>query len=429
MKNNLQVSHTDSIVTLKSIILFSVLTVLNISVFVFMVFENQMELIAKNAELVSKDKGIAIKIKVEEIVSGQGLGGARQQYRVEVPEALVYQDRDIRTAALDTLRKDEIVLSDYEIAGWSRIVYRANRTGWLISDNLVRHLSPRERGKLEAADIRLILDILSAEGIKNYSVLLENGYFLMDTRGRQGELTSKKEINLIKKAIFKNSFENLAFTHKVKKKEKSVDLYIPIYYGPDKLVVLRPTVPLHYVWQQTGLLYRQCIIIGLLVLIVHVLFVLINQKMIIRPMVLERTHILSSKNKEIQDASDKLQVAYNSLNNVHSQIQSELDKARKIQLSLIPESIPQFPGYSFDAIYFPASKVGGDLYDFYRIDKDNIGIVITDASGHGIPAALVVSMAKLAFSRHAQDQLSSATVLKSVNEELVTFFSLPFILY
>jgi len=56
--------YADAVVSLKSAVLFVVLTILNIAVFVFMVFENQMELIARNAELASKDKGITLKLRI-----------------------------------------------------------------------------------------------------------------------------------------------------------------------------------------------------------------------------------------------------------------------------------------------------------------------------------------------------------------------------
>lgn len=362
MNAGLRDPFRDSLVTFKSIVLFSVLTVLNISVFVFMVFENQTDLIARNAELESKDKGIVLKVRMEEILAGRAPGPG----------------------------------ADF---------------------------SPgREYGRLQPEDIRKILDALEAEGVSDYTVFMESGLILADSRGRRGG-ASARERELIRKSIFRNSFENLTFDHDVDMRSRTVDLYIPVTYGADRLFVIRPTIPMRYVDAQTRFLYRQCVLIGLLVLLVHILFVVLNQRMIIRPMVRARTEALSEKNRQIQSAKDELEKTFNEIHRIHAQVQKELDIARKIQLSLIPEKIPQAPGYGMHVHYSPASKVGGDFYDFYPIDGEHLGVLLADASGHGIPAAFVVSMAKMSFSRHARGNLSPADVFASANRELEAFIS------
>jgi serine phosphatase RsbU (regulator of sigma subunit) len=415
---NNQERFQDSLVTFKSIILFTVLTILNISVFVFMVFENQMELITKNAELESKDKGIILKIKIEEIVTGQSTGSRRKRYDVAADRALVYEDQNPESRVLDTLKLKETVFSDYEINEWHRVAYRDGNVGWIQSVDISDHIPSWKTGRLGAEDIRLILNVMKGEGITDYTMFLENGLILADSKKRDAGQATLEEKRLIKKAIFKNSFENLAFYHEVDKDKKIVDLYIPIFYSLNKLFVLRPTIPMRYVWIQTNFLYRQCIIIGIMILLVHILFVIVNQRLIIRPMVRERTDILRAKKRQIQVAKDKLQEAYDELNTAHTIIQDELDVAREIQLAIIPASLPELPDYKFYSRYIPAQKVGGDFYDFYPIDSKNLGIMIADASGHGIPAAFVVSMAKMSFTAHAIDQLSPAKMLKKSNMEL-----------
>lgn len=411
--------YSDSVVTVKSIILFVVLTILNISVFVFMVFENQMELIAKNAELESKDKGISIKVQIERIVTGYEMGSAHRRYEVVAPMAPVYSNQGADSVALDTLVLGETVFSDFEIDSWHRIVYRDNETGWVPADRLIKHVPAWKTGKLSAEDVRLILDVLERKGVDRYTVFMESGYVLADSHGREGEQATDAEAEAIKKAVFNNSFEDLAFYQHVDRGAKSIDLYIPVYYSLNRLFVIRPTIPMRYVDIQKRFLYRQCTIIGFLVLLVHVAFVLVNYRYIIHPMVDRRTSLLEAKNTQIEDARERLQKTYNELNEAHSIITDELETARELQLALIPQDLPHLPGYRFATRYLPAERVSGDYYDVFPVDDEHVGILLADASGHGIPAAFVVSMAKMWFASHAtKGELSTAAIMRLANADL-----------
>ena len=75
-------------------------------------------------------------------------------------------------------------------------------------------------------------------------------------------------------------------------------------------------------------------------------------------------------------------------------IRSELETARQIQLSILPQEIPQFTGLDIAARYIPMTSVAGDFYDFIVVDDRRIGILVADVSGHGMPAALIASMLK-----------------------------------
>jgi sigma-B regulation protein RsbU (phosphoserine phosphatase) len=71
-------------------------------------------------------------------------------------------------------------------------------------------------------------------------------------------------------------------------------------------------------------------------------------------------------------------------------IQNELEQAAQIQKSLLPAQSPQTNEYQIAARSQPTEIVGGDLYDFFEFDEEALGICIGDASGHGLPAALLV---------------------------------------
>jgi hypothetical protein len=99
-------------------------------------------------------------------------------------------------------------------------------------------------------------------------------------------------------------------------------------------------------------------------------------------------------------------------------VQRELETARRIQLSLLPRDVPQAFGVEVAARYLPMAAVAGDLYDFIALDRWRVGILVADVSGHGIPAALVASMVKLAFAAQAGHAEDPAAVLGAMNRVL-----------
>jgi len=101
-------------------------------------------------------------------------------------------------------------------------------------------------------------------------------------------------------------------------------------------------------------------------------------------------------------------------------IGAELGVASAIQASMLPSIFPPFPERTeFDlyASMLPAKEVGGDFYDFYLIDKDNLAVVIADVSGKGVPAALFMMITKTMIKDSSPDN-SLKDVFESVNKKL-----------
>ncbi|MCX7680094.1 MAG: SpoIIE family protein phosphatase [Spirochaetes bacterium] len=73
-------------------------------------------------------------------------------------------------------------------------------------------------------------------------------------------------------------------------------------------------------------------------------------------------------------------------------LERELELARNIQLSTLSRAIPSSPFFDIAVKYVPAEKIGGDYYSFHMPAPDQIGVLISDVSGHGVPAALIASM-------------------------------------
>ncbi len=103
-------------------------------------------------------------------------------------------------------------------------------------------------------------------------------------------------------------------------------------------------------------------------------------------------------------------------------IKNELSIANEIQTSILPRNFPAFPDrQEFDifAQMIPAREVGGDLYDFFPIDKNRIGLIIGDVSGKGIPAAMFMAVSKTLLKATAIKGISADTCLGLVNNILV----------
>jgi sigma-B regulation protein RsbU (phosphoserine phosphatase) len=96
-------------------------------------------------------------------------------------------------------------------------------------------------------------------------------------------------------------------------------------------------------------------------------------------------------------------------------VDSELATARAIQLAALPRRNPELPGLDVAAVYTPASDVAGDFYDFLELDHGCLGIFIADVSGHGVPAALVASMLKIALATQTENASSPARILANLN--------------
>ncbi len=88
-------------------------------------------------------------------------------------------------------------------------------------------------------------------------------------------------------------------------------------------------------------------------------------------------------------------------NNRLDSLHKELEIARRIQYSILPDKLPDLPGLDIQVSYKPMDLIGGDFYDYHYTDTRRIGILVADVSGHGIPASLIASMVKIAFYMQA----------------------------
>jgi serine phosphatase RsbU (regulator of sigma subunit) len=127
-----------------------------------------------------------------------------------------------------------------------------------------------------------------------------------------------------------------------------------------------------------------------------------------------RNHIL------LREARAQLAGQLRALNN-------ELERARQIQLSILPHTLPQLPGLDIAARFLPMTSVAGDFYDFIQVDDKHLGILIADVSGHGLPSALIASMLQVALTAQVAHASEPAKVLLGLNKALAGKFTGNFV--
>ena len=114
---------------------------------------------------------------------------------------------------------------------------------------------------------------------------------------------------------------------------------------------------------------------------------------------------------------------YSQLGLMRQSMEQELRLARSIQQAFLPKEVPTQEGWQISPLYQPAREVGGDFYDFHSLSEGHLGLVVGDATGKGVPAALVMSTTLGMLRLAAQSYSSPGQMLQRVNEAL--FANIP----
>lgn len=99
-------------------------------------------------------------------------------------------------------------------------------------------------------------------------------------------------------------------------------------------------------------------------------------------------------------------------------LEQELATARRIQASILPRELPRLPGLAVAVRYLPMTAVAGDLYDFLDPGPRRLGVLVADVCGHGVGAALIASMVKIACAAQTERAARPAEVLAGINRIL-----------
>jgi steroid delta-isomerase-like uncharacterized protein len=113
--------------------------------------------------------------------------------------------------------------------------------------------------------------------------------------------------------------------------------------------------------------------------------------------------------------------SYDQLSLMRQSTEQELRLARSIQQASLPKEVPSLEGWQISPFYRPAREVGGDFYDFHPLSEGRLGLVVGDATGKGVPAALVMSTTCGMLRLAAQSSSSPGEMLSRVNETLFPY--------
>ncbi|UCZ57396.1 SpoIIE family protein phosphatase [Desulfurispirillum indicum] len=127
---------------------------------------------------------------------------------------------------------------------------------------------------------------------------------------------------------------------------------------------------------------------------------------------------LEDANNEITQMFTKLKETYEQLEVAQAHIDEEMRQVEELQQSLLPKALPSNSLYDIASFYTPADKVGGDYYDFIELSNGELGVLVADVSGHGLPAAVIMAMTRVVQRALSYGESSPAATLDKVNSML-----------
>lgn len=286
-------------ITFKAAIIYLFLTILNVSIFILMVFENQLDLIAENAILNSQHKGTNLKSRIDNII-----GYSNKMYASNV----------------------------------SKIVKDAQSLG--ISDL-----------------------ILFSENGKIFTSIVKNAVV-------ERQMADISELKMINMAITRQGFEDKLFYHSVDKKRRVISLFIPFTYEGDKIGVAAIKLEMKDIERQMGYLYRQCLIIAVLVISLHIGFAILLFKIMLIPLrkLNEATHKISQGQLDIRVSivgEDEIGQLASSFNEMGVALQRMRDEAKGAN------PLTGLPGNVTIANYIDSCLNSGRIICVLYCDLDN----------------------------------------------------------
>jgi len=120
---------------------------------------------------------------------------------------------------------------------------------------------------------------------------------------------------------------------------------------------------------------------------------------------------ISQLSTELSNRNKMLRAANQELARMNNRFESELLLAQRVQQGFLPTKFPRHDRIVFDQYYLTCDILGGDLYDAFEIDQDHVGIYMADVAGHGVSAALVSGLLKMAVATMRQQKPTGTTSL------------------
>lgn len=247
-------------IVFKVTILYIIITLLNVSIFNIIVWENQIELIMENAILESQHKGTSIKYSISNIIKDTS---------------------DIKKEVIKEITKEAslININEYHLISESgKLIYSRIKSG-----------TPKE--------------------------------------------ISVDELRMVNKALTQNSFEGRLFTHRLNQKNRTIDLFIPFIHETKHAAVFFTTLAMKDINDSMNKLYRECIVISTIIVVIHILFAAAISKMLLVPLrrLLHATQEISTGNFNTRvpiTGTDELGMLACSFNEMTTAVANMQDEAK-----------------------------------------------------------------------------------------------------
>jgi sigma-B regulation protein RsbU (phosphoserine phosphatase) len=131
----------------------------------------------------------------------------------------------------------------------------------------------------------------------------------------------------------------------------------------------------------------------------------------------EHERVLNTLANQIAIAIESAQL-YEEILSRERKLESDLQLARELQRSMLPDEPPSIPGFELGSVYLPADNLGGDFYDFLRLPEGRTGIVIADVSGKGVAAAMTMAASRGAVRSASEHGAQPSALLHAANRRL-----------
>ncbi len=219
----------------------------------------------------------------------------------------------------------------------------------------------------------------------------------------KGAPPTQTESKFINKSIFAATTQNKAFQNDDIIDFQYIDLYIPVKYSKNRYLVTKAQMEVPSISDNYENFIRQVAVAGSFMVIAHIAFVFVAYRILIRPM-RKINDVLGDQNKALEKRN--------------KEIEEELQIAQKLQEAIIPKEAPKHDCLQLEHVWISLEAVSGDYLDIIEIDEDHVGLLVCDVSGHGLPSALVTTMAKVSFNSHSIPGRSTGEVCRFANIDL-----------
>ncbi len=328
-------------ITVKFSFIYLILSVINISFFIAMIFENQMDLIAENSQYQANNMTSQIHTPIKTIAENALLNPEQYANKESVIEAL----QDLLGNILD-----------------------------------------------------------------NYLIFTDTGKILNQKANENIKEVDGEELRRANAAAAAKNLEGKEFGTYLQ--AKKISFYFPFYTPQTQNIIISYKLDLSTINNHMDRLYRQAIVILIILVLVHLLVGIVLGRIIVKPLMCfkKTADDISagdfSARVEI-NTNDEFALVGNTFNKMAASVEAfvtglkeesnlmnmELDSAGQVQKGIYPR-IREFTGGQIAVYDNPLEKVSGDFHDFIELPNGNFGFFIADVAGHGVPAALITMKIK-----------------------------------